>query len=160
MKLLDKIMIGILITFIIVALYNVISFFIVDEQILLKRDWNINMPKPQGEKVIYSSFGISDGVELQIWQYSNKESKTIIEQRQLKKIEKENIDMLKNRLNEHYKLLKEDEQKLFDMYIEVTTLLTEENYYIISNSKVDERSWVLLIFNNSKNEIYYFTTTW
>ena len=159
MKILLKSMLIPLIIFIIIMVLITIIIFTIgifsSQERLLKLEWKIDIPKANKEEIIYRTFGISDGVELQIWEYDNKKAENIINNSKFSNIDNIKIIPIKKDLYNYYDILPDDEKNLFNNNIDFTSLLSEDNYF--AYTKKDDGSWVLLVLNITNNKLYYFT---
>lgn len=137
---------------IIIVIYNVFN----TSNIVLYINWNIKLPKPNKVDVIYN-YQYREGEDLEIWHYNDKKINKIINNKSSKKIDKINKEFIKQKLNDYYIVLDDNEKDLFNTSVNIDFLIQEENYFIYYEK---DKSWILLVIEYKSKDMYYFNNIW
>lgn len=137
---------------IIVVIYNVFN----TSNIVLYINWNIKLPKPNKVDVVYN-YQYREGEDLEIWHYNDKKINKIINNKSSKKIDKINKEFIKQKLNDYYIVLDDNEKDLFNTNVNIDFLIQEENYFIYYEK---DKSWILLVIEYKSKNMYYFNNIW
>lgn len=137
---------------IIVVIYNVFN----TSNIVLYINWNIKLPKPNKVDVVYN-YQYREGEDLEIWHYNDKKINKIINNKSSKKIDKINKEFIKQKLNDYYIILDDNEKDLFNTNVNIDFLIQEENYFIYYEK---DKSWILLVIEYKSKNMYYFNNIW
>lgn len=143
-----------LIILIITLIITLIIFTVINNpRIVAYINWKVYLPKPQKIDTIYN-FEFREGEDLEIWYYSENGVRKIISNNTFKSINKQNKDLIKQKLYEYYDILNDDNKNLFNANVDIDSLLLEENYFTYIEK--EDSSWLLLILDYKNNKMFSF----
>ena len=150
--LINKIATVLIIIFIILIIFIVIFFIGTQEKNVILVNWGVSLPKPQKTDRIIYRHGIQDGEVLEIYNYTPKTIGEVIKSEYFTQISNLNKEFLENTLNDYCNMLSAEDRTIFNKNINISSLITEENYFSYITNKTDEKTYLLLIvdFKNSK----------
>ena len=130
--------------------------FIFSERMVLCLNWGINLPKVHKIEKIIDTFVFRDGESLEIWHFKEKNKNKFIDKKEFIEIDISNIDFIKSKIDNFYKLLDENNKQKFDSNIDMFDITSNINYYAYFNKEDDERCYLLLILDYNSNKLYIF----
>lgn len=125
----------------------------------LSRNWEINIPEPNKIEKIYNR-EFPEGEDLEIWHYEEKSIREIIDNNRFKEIDEQNKEFVLQKIDSYYGVLDDDEERLFNEYVNIESLVREENYFAFNTDKSNEASWILLILDYKTGKLYYFVNVY
>jgi len=118
-------------------------------------EWNINLPKPNKIEKIYNR-EFPEGEDLEIWYYEDESIKEIINNSSFKEIDEQSKEFVQQKVDSYYGPLDDDDERLFDEYINVESLVKKGNYFAFNTDKDGGASYILLILDCKTGKLYYF----
>lgn len=116
--------------------------------------WNIKLPKAIKEEVIFDA-GWSDMIEADILYYGNNDF--IQKMKKLNKFNEEAILLISDKLNHYLYLVDvfgEENTKLLNDKVDITTLLNEDNYYFYEQDKENKNKFLIILADTQNNCLY------
>lgn len=154
MKNVIKILIFILIFVIILFIPILLISFLTNERTALYINWGINIPRANNVNIIYN-YEFREGEDLEIWNYKTEDIEKIAKNDNFKSIDEENKEIIEEKLNDYYRILDDNEKKLFNTNVDVQALLLPNNHFAYISE--DDITWLLLILDSENCKLYYFS---
>lgn len=139
------------------GLIIIILNIVIDEKMLLEKNWGIDIPKAQKVEVIYK-YEFRDGQDFEKWYYKKEDINKIITNNKFQYISTQNKELVIERLNNYYEVLDDEEKKLFENNIDIESIVQEKNFFSLIIRDDDKRNWALLLLDCQLNILYYFCT--
>lgn len=133
----------------------IILFLLTKSNIILYINWQILLPNPINEKIIYEH-DFTDGENFYIWLYDANKYNKALSRQGFKKISEDNIKYLEEKMEKYYDNLDNNEKTLYWNNVSwddfnFNTLSQYNNYYYYKNKDNNN----LLIITNVKNKCLY-----
>lgn len=117
-------------------------------------NWHLVLPKPLKEEVIFDA-GWSDMIEADVLYYKNNDF--VQKMNKLSKFNKEDIALISDKLNHYLYLVEvfgEENTKLLNDKVDITTLLNEDNYYFYKQDKENKNKFLIILADTQNNCLY------
>lgn len=137
---------------VIITLY----FTLFDKRTTVLLSWGIYLPKPVNTEYIYL-YEFRVGQDFYIWKYNDSGFYKVVSNKHFRQITENDINILKERIDEYYATLDEEEKQLFDENVNKEELLSTNNYYF-QKTKEDPNTFMIIIANEKENQLYFFVT--